>query len=157
MVKSKGLIPILLVLAVISALLSNDYLTGNGGKDEDYKGYQPALGERGYDIKLGGGSTLNLATILVVVDGHEVKETTLHGGASGRDGKGPGLFAWGFTAKEGTAIAVKVLRKGSIKNGTRNGTINCTVLQDGKQVSAQASNDPYVSQTNCAWIVVPNP
>lgn len=135
---------------ILAALLSNAHLTGEGKSKP--KSYEPGPGERAYNIVLGAGSALNLAGMVATVNG-EVKKATLHGGVCGEDGNGPGCWGWGFAAKAGTTITVSVTRVGVVTAGTRDGQIACSVLQDGQQASHQQSNDPYVSQVNCAWIV----
>ena len=141
-------------VVILAAILSNGNITGQG-KDK-VKSYAPGEGERGYEILLGAVSTLSLAQMVTTVNGAK-KKATLHGGVCGENGNGPGCWAWGFTAKAGTTITIQVIRKGNIGNGTRNGQIACSVLEDGHERSQQQSGDPYVSIVNCAWVVGATP
>jgi hypothetical protein len=140
-------------MIILAAILSNGNITGLG-KDK-YVDYRPKDGEHAYDIQIGSVSTLNLAQLRLVINGRS-EEIPLHGGGS--SGNGHGIFVRGFMAVAGTTISMHVERTGHVSSHERFGTINCYVRENGDEVSAATSNDPYIYDVACAWVVgAPHP
>jgi hypothetical protein len=109
--------------------------------------YWPKPGERGYEIRMLADTQISPAHAWFVANATKWNNTL---------GECPhNECGSGFAAVKGTRLSIVVKRTGD-KPNNRVGRIRCRILEDGSEVSAQASQDPLTGLVNCAWIVGSN-